>query len=192
MVETQPLEFIPKSDLIRVEANQVDEEVKHMTLDLNYIALLLLVIGIVLLIIEIFVPSFGILGGLGIIAIIAGIVFTAESVFQGILMFLGISAILLIVLIISWKYILKNGRSGLILRSVVNKEEIELSDLGHLINKVGTALTPLRPSGIADFDGVRLDVLTRGDFVPKGSSIQIIEIIGKKIIIKQIHLKSEN
>lgn len=158
-----------------------------MVFDLDFIAILLLAIGIVLFIFEIFVPSFGVLGGLGIIAILAGIFFTAESLLQGVLMFLGITAILLVVVMLSWKFIIKNGKSGIILHSVVNKESSTIGDLTYLINKEGKAITSLRPSGIADFDGVRFDVLTKGDFIPKGSSIQIIEILGKKIVVKQIN-----
>lgn len=162
-----------------------------MPLDLEFIAILLLAIGIILFIFEIFVPSFGILGGLGIVAILAGIIIRADSLLEGVLMFLGITGILMIFLILAWKYIIKNGKSGIILRSVVNKEENGIGDLDYLIGKGGKALTPLRPSGIADFDGVRLDVLSRGDFIPKGSSIQIIEVVGKKIIVKQTHSHSE-
>ena len=38
---------------------------------------------------------------------------------------------------------------------------------------VGTAATVLRPSGVAEFDGVRLDVVTEGEFLSPGTPVQV-------------------
>jgi membrane-bound serine protease (ClpP class) len=44
-------------------------------------------------------------------------------------------------------------------------------------------LTPLRPAGIIDVEGVRLDVLTRGEFIEKGKEVKIIDIVGSRIVV---------
>ena len=52
--------------------------------------------------------------------------------------------------------------------------------------QTGTAITLLRPSGKADIDGQRYDVVTQGDFVPKGSRIRVATIKGTKIVVVRI------
>lgn len=44
----------------------------------------------------------------------------------------------------------------------------------------------LRPSGIGDFDGVRLNVVTEGEFIENGVAIRIARVEGGKIVVKAI------
>jgi len=56
----------------------------------------------------------------------------------------------------------------------------------HLVGKVGTAQSILRPSGVADFDGHRVHVLTDGEFIEKGTRVKVIEVDGQKVIVKGV------
>ena len=47
-------------------------------------------------------------------------------------------------------------------------------------------LTPLRPVGVADFDGVRLDVAAEAEFVKKGEHVRIIKTEGSRIIVRKV------
>ena len=40
-----------------------------------------------------------------------------------------------------------------------------VSDYSHLVGKVGSTLTALRPAGVAEFDGERFDVVSEGAFI---------------------------
>jgi membrane-bound serine protease (ClpP class) len=42
------------------------------------------------------------------------------------------------------------------------------------VGAVGVALTDLRPSGVADFDGHRVDVVTEGDYLAAGEQVQVL------------------
>lgn len=53
-----------------------------------------------------------------------------------------------------------------------------------LVGREGVARTDLRPAGLAVVDGERLDVITRGELVNAGRSIRIIEISGNRIIVR--------
>jgi membrane-bound ClpP family serine protease len=79
--------------------------------------------------------------------------------------------------------IFSSVKSPLILKESLNEEQVD-EKLGFFLSKEGIALTPLRPSGTADFDGVRLDVITRGEFVEKGTKVFVEEIKGKKIVVR--------
>jgi membrane-bound serine protease (ClpP class) len=43
-----------------------------------------------------------------------------------------------------------------------------------LVGVTGTALSDLRPSGVADIDGERVDVVTLGDYVRRGERIEVV------------------
>lgn len=152
---------------------------------MNYLIIGLLILGILLLTVEIFIPGFGIFGGLGIVSIIISIVLTAQNVFQGILMFLGIAIILTTIfsLLIRW-VAKKQFYSSLILRDTLQKQKPEYDDMDYFIGKVGVAATPLRPSGNVDFNGVRLDVLSNGSFIPAGQKVIVVQVSGNKIVVE--------
>ncbi len=149
---------------------------------MDSIAIILIVIGIVLLLAEIFIPSFGVTGLIGIISIFVGVVFTADTFIGGLLMFTIILVVTLILMYVTYRA-LSSMKSPLILRESL-RMEAENEKLKFFLGKTGKALTPLRPAGTVDFEGVRLDVLTRGDFINKGTDVVIDEIDGKKIFVK--------
>lgn len=147
------------------------------------ISIILIIIGIALLVAEIFIPSFGVTGTVGLIGIIAGIILSAESLEQGIIMFLVILAIVLVLMFIAYRFV-ASKRSPLVLKE--NLKEEQGSDLEYFMDKQGVALTTLRPSGKGSFDGVKLDVLTTGEYIKKSEHIKITSIQGKKIFVSRI------
>jgi membrane-bound ClpP family serine protease len=151
---------------------------------MELLPVLLIAIGIGLLVAEIFIPSFGFTGIAGTISILAGVIITAETLTQGIIMFLVVLVIDIVLMYIAYKFA-ASKKSPLILKESVHEEQMK-SDLTFFINKEGVAVTALRPSGKGDFDGVSLDILTMGNFIQKGSKIIITEIAGKKIFVKEI------
>ncbi len=156
---------------------------------MELISVVLILLGIGLLVAEIFIPSFGVTGVLGIIAIIGGIVLTASSVGQGVVMFLVILVVVLVLMFIAYKYVVSRN-SPLILTDVLNEETSD-DDLKFFLHKKGVALTILRPAGKGDFDGVRLDIITEGDFIKKGKGIIVSRIEGKKIFVKENRMEGE-
>ncbi|MBI2805076.1 MAG: hypothetical protein HYX68_08860 [Planctomycetes bacterium] len=63
-----------------------------------------------------------------------------------------------------------------------------LSNSGHveLIGAIGVAATPLRPSGKAQFGAQFLDVIAEGDYVAPGGRVQVVEIEGSRIVVKEV------
>jgi len=49
----------------------------------------------------------------------------------------------------------------------------------------GTALTPLRPAGIAVFGADRVDVLSEGDFVERGATVLVLRREGNRILVQR-------
>ncbi len=150
---------------------------------MEWIAMVLISLGVLLLVAEIFIPSFGITGTLGIIFIVLGVVTTAETLVGGILIFTIIIGIAIILMFIAYKIVASKGSPFVLSENL--KEEVA-ENLDYFKGKQGVALTPLRPAGTGDFSGVRLDVLTKGEFIEKGMDIIVDEVSGKRIFVKKI------
>ncbi|GAB4252604.1 MAG: nodulation protein NfeD [Candidatus Methylacidiphilales bacterium] len=50
----------------------------------------------------------------------------------------------------------------------------------------GRALSPLRPSGTADFQGTPVDVLTEGEFVGRGEMVEVLRVEGAKVTVRKV------
>jgi membrane-bound serine protease (ClpP class) len=55
--------------------------------------------------------------------------------------------------------------------------------LENLRGKIGKAVSPLRPSGIVEFDGKRVDCLTEGIVVNSGEYVKCIDVKAGKVIV---------
>jgi membrane-bound serine protease (ClpP class) len=53
------------------------------------------------------------------------------------------------------------------------------------LGRTGTALSPLRPAGIADIDGARVDVVSDGDFIEAGTPILVTRVDGNRIVVRR-------
>jgi len=154
---------------------------------MGWIAAVCILLGTILIIIEMFTPGFAVPGISGIILLLLGIVFTADTFFQGLLIFLLIMAILTIVLII----VIRSATKGALFKSpLINKNSetskegyISTTDMKVFVGRNGKAISPLRPAGTCDFDGVRLDVVTEGEFIDRDSQVTIIKVEGRRIVV---------
>lgn len=61
-----------------------------------------------------------------------------------------------------------------------------LGNAADLLGAIGSAATTLRPAGIARFGEQYLDVVSEGSFIEAGSRVQVIEIEGNRIVVKEI------
>lgn len=153
--------------------------------NLQPFAILCLLLGLGFVIFEMFHPGFGAPGIIGGVLLVAGILLTARSVLDALMMIIIILAILGLAL----TYVLRSATKGHLAKHLVLNDESEFinsNELEYFLGKEGTALTILRPSGTADFDGVKLDVVSDGEFIAKDSKVKVIKVIGRKIIVKEI------
>lgn len=150
--------------------------------------LICVVFGIILLIIEGIIPGFGVAGMLGIILTIASIVICAVS--YGPLATIGLTVVMGAVLILIISISIRSLRSGKLNKSIVLNENMHDSKAvepdQRLIGKTGITLCELRPSGIVKIDDKRIDVVSDGEFIPKGEKIYVDSIVDFNIIVKRL------
>jgi membrane-bound serine protease (ClpP class) len=159
--------------------------------------LLLVGSGLVLLAVEIFViPGFGLTGVLGISSLLAGLSLSligAGATWEFVLRAMGrVIFSLLLALVASLALLrflprLPFGRR-LILETglpagqgYASAPDSDRSWLG----KSGTALSPLRPAGIAEIDGERVDVVSDGEFIGSGVPIVVTRVDGNRIVVRR-------
>jgi membrane-bound serine protease (ClpP class) len=166
--------------------------------------LLLALAGIALLALELFViPGFGIAGVLGILALLAGLVLsllgsggnapefivaaTSRVVFALLLAIAGSIALL--------RFLprLPVGRA-LILDTRLGAGTGYTSEPttdAHWLGREGHAVSPLRPAGIADIEGQRVDVVSDGVFIEAGERVRVDRVDGNRIVVRKISTTEE-
>lgn len=165
----------------------------------NIWEILLFILGLILLLIELFyIPGFGIAGITGIILLIGSIFLGLIGNFPTITMSditlaLGqISGALitsLILLIIIGKFLPQSkiwNKLILVDSEKVDEGFVSIPDLTFLKGQKGNAITPLRPAGIALINGKRYDVITDGEFITQNSLIEVVDVEGLKVKVREI------
>jgi len=150
-------------------------------------SVLCLLLGLGLLIFEMFTPGMGFPGLCGILSLIAAIVLSADTLTHALI---SLCLILILLGVLAF-FAYRSFRSGRLSRSpIVLKEKLEGQanapvKAEELLGRTGLCRTALRPSGLGDFDGQPYDVLTRGEFLPKGSPIRVISVEGGRILVEK-------
>ena len=149
-------------------------------------------VGILVILAEIFIPSLGMLSLLaaGVMGYSLYLAFTTLPS-QTAWLFVWGDLILVPALIYFGIRVL--AASSLSLHKQLSKTDgvvSQASDLEHWVGKNGHALSDLRPSGLADIDGHRLDVVTDGSYIEKDAPIRVVRVTGNQILV--ISINEEN
>jgi membrane-bound serine protease (ClpP class) len=144
---------------------------------------ILLVVGAVLLFAEIFLPGM-IAGVVGFGCLVAGVIvgFVNFGPQKGTFILLGV-IFGLVAGFAAWVKFFPTSRyaSLFISRRVVGNIDAEKPQLLH---QAGTAFTNLRPSGTALINGQRVDVVTEGGMIARGTPIKVVAIEGMRVVVR--------
>ncbi len=161
----------------------------------------LFVLGVLLLVAEVFVlPGFGVAGASGLLlivfslgtALIGNVAFdfpTGGAVTQAILT-LAATMVLLVVLGASLSRYLPRSQafSHLVLApelaAAAGYTSADTDDT--LVGQRGVAVTTLRPSGVAEFEGRRVDVVTQGTFIAPGEPVEVVSVRGARVEVRPV------
>ena len=160
---------------------------------LGYLAvpcILCFLFGILMFVVEMFTPGFGVAGGLGVCSFAAVIImqFLANSVSSALI----VTAILLVLLCAVILLFIRSFQKGALSKArIVNhdsvvtaKEEAIPESKLLLVGKTGTAITPLRPAGIVEVEGKRINAQTYGPFIDKGAVVTVAAVEGLSVFVK--------
>lgn len=152
------------------------------------IPIALILVGLALLAVEVtLIPGFNVIGVLGLLGAGVGVVlafstFGVGGGFGTLAATMATAGGMLYILIDSgaWnRFVLLDS-----IRRDADADTAEQESRSQYIGKTGTALTPLRPGGVADVDGRRIEVETEGAFVASGSSVRVVAMDRRRFIVR--------
>jgi membrane-bound ClpP family serine protease len=159
----------------------------------NLPILLCFLFGVILLIVEVFMPGFGLPGISGIVLEGAAIVLT--YLWHGGLAALGVTVLILAIVAVAISLALRSANRGRLSKSNIILKEEETAENGYtatsaadmqvFVGRQGVTTTPLRPTGLAEFDGVRLNVASQGDFIPKDTPVIVDHVEGAAVVVRR-------
>ncbi len=169
----------------------------------SWVDVLLVVVGVGLIIVELFVlPGFGFIGVSGIVMILLGIymgltrvpipeyTWDYERMYDA-LRTLGLGLTMFFAFSVLSSYFLP--KSPLFRRLILADSQQESQ--GYMVQSEekatvrqgmrGVATSSLRPAGRGRFDGKTFDIMTQGEFLDKGTPIEIIRIEGNRLVVAE-------
>ena len=159
--------------------------------------LLLVSIGAALIVLEVFViPGFSVAGIAGIVVVVAGLGMTlvgAGATVSVVITALGRVALSILLAMAGALALLRVLPQLPFGRHLVLDAGMPAT-LGYVsaperdsrfLGRTGTALSPLRPAGIAAIDGVRVDVVSDGGFIDAGTPIEVTRVEGNRVVVQR-------
>jgi membrane-bound ClpP family serine protease len=154
-------------------------------------AALLLLVGLILLVGEVFVPSGGVLGVLSVLSLGAGIVmaFYHRGIEAGVV-FLTITAVVVPIALTSafrWWPHTPMGRR--LLLDVPRGDEVlpdnpQRRALRQLVGRFGVAKNVMLPSGAIEVGGQSFDAISEGMPIEAGQRVRVIEVRGNRVVVR--------
>ncbi|NNF03411.1 MAG: hypothetical protein HKN17_02995 [Rhodothermales bacterium] len=163
--------------------------------------IVMFVLGVVLLLVEILViPGFGFAGIGGLILVVfslgaslignVGLDFPSGEAISSAVLTLAVTMVLFVVLLFSAARWIPNSKrfSQLVLVPDLSAAGgfTSFDDQVQLVGMTGRTLTPLRPSGMAMIDDKRVDVITHGEYIDGGVTVEVMSARGSRIVVREV------
>lgn len=165
----------------------------------SVVEILMFVIGLGLLLAEIFIiPGFGVAGISGIILIFASIFLSLlgskpfidmHDVSIAIIQLSGAMLFALLGIFLLAKYLPKSTAFNKLVLAESEKADkgfVSYPSEKDLIGKTGVAFTTLRPGGTAEIDGKRVDVVADSEYINQGTQIKVLRVEGIKVVVTPV------
>ncbi len=160
----------------------------------GYVSIILFIIGFALVVGELFIPG-GIVGVIGAVFVIISLLFAGESVVYMAYSILIAIIIAVLGMVYMMKFLGKNLHffSKLVLRDATTTDEGYVSNQNRveLLGKIGVTLTPLRPAGTIQVENERLDVVSQGSYINSNKKVEVIQVEGSRIVVREINKGDE-
>jgi len=163
-------------------------------------ALLLFVVGLLIVAIEVIVPSGGLLGVAAFICLLGsvGCAYQLSGWSAAVLACVEVVCVPVVIaltfkvlprtsfgkqLILSPPSESSDSSAG---RAAGGAAKPTVSPFDDLLGKEGRAVAPLRPSGTAEFGGRRVSVITNGELIEPGSRVRVVLVEGNRVVVESV------
>ncbi|HPY76628.1 MAG TPA: NfeD family protein [Anaerohalosphaeraceae bacterium] len=160
-------------------------------------AVFLFIACAILLVLEIFVPSFGFITICAIVCLIAGgAIFFEYGQISGWIGIAVAAIVIPIVWILTYRFFPKTPVGK---KLILGKPEGGRGDgipdrrtLDELLMKKGIVRTPLRPVGTCEFDGQRVECVSERGYIDKDRLVQVIRVEGPQVTVRVVSEAKES
>lgn len=156
--------------------------------NVTVLSVILFIIGLLLLVLEMIQPGFGVFGLLGIAVLTADVFVTAKTTAQALFM-VGILVAVVLILLIVCIILASKGilPKNLVLKNSSTKDDgySATVDYSSLVGMEGITVTDLHPAGKATINENSYDVVSEGEFIENNSPIVVSFVSGNRIVVKQ-------
>lgn len=149
-------------------------------------SILLMLLGCALVVLEVFIPSGGMLSVLSGAAFIGSIFIAFQrSPMTGLAFVLTTVVAVPVALGLAFKYWPKTPFGKAFLGELPREEEVAPEDPRRsLLGRVGVARSKMLPSGAVEVDGQMVDAVTQGQAVDPGQYVVVVEVGANRVIVR--------
>lgn len=153
-------------------------------------AAILLCLGLALAVLEVFVPSGGLLGFLSILSMLAAVFLAFRHGPWSGIGFLGLTVFAVPAgLIIALQLWPKTPMGRRILLPLPTSDDVlpdsnKRRSLKNLVGRLGRAKSLMLPSGAVEIDGSTVDALSEGVVIEAGAWVKVIEVRGTRVVVR--------
>jgi membrane-bound serine protease (ClpP class) len=155
-------------------------------------AYILIAVGLLLLAAELFIPTGGILFVLSVAALIVGVAITFQAdtssgMIALVIVFLAVPAVGGLALYywpksaLGKRFILSGPQDDDALATMPVNLELE-----QLRGRYGRTVSALRPAGITEFDGRRIDTMSEGVMIEPGQWVRCIDVKAGRVLVRPV------
>ena len=149
-------------------------------------SILLMLVGCVVLVLEVFIPSGGILAVLSAAAFIGSIIIAFQrGPVTGFTFVMTTVVAVPLVLSLAFKYWPKTRIGKAFLGELPTDEEVLPDDPRRgLLGRVGVARSKMLPSGAVEIDGQMVDAMTHGQAIEPGQFVVVMEVRANRVVVR--------
>lgn len=156
-----------------------------------WVAILLYILCAASLIAEVFVPSAGLLGVIALLFLAGGVyIFFHYSTVAG---WVGVVLAVILVPTVLFLAVKLFPRTSFSRNVTLTPSERQEGDavpdserLRTLLGKKAVTLTPLRPVGICEFEGTRVQCVAESGLIEKGKTVTVILVEGMRVVVSPV------
>jgi membrane-bound ClpP family serine protease len=165
-------------------------------MDTLTLAYLLIALGVVLMLAELFVPTGGILLVLAGVCMLVGVAlsFTAELQTGLVTLIVVLVAVPLLGGLFFGYFWPRTPLGKRLLPAPAEDATVAampvLVELERLRGRIGRTVSTMRPAGVVDFDGRRVDCITEGLMIDVNQWVKCIDVRAGKVVVRQVEKPS--
>jgi membrane-bound ClpP family serine protease len=152
---------------------------------------LLVAVGLGMILLEVFVPSGGVLGLLAVAALGAGVItaFVEEGALAGVAVLGGVVMAVPFVLVAAFRWFPLTPLGRRVLPPPPAADEVipdgaERARLRRLVGRSGTVTSELVPWGVIEIDGREVDAFSEGGPIASGTMVEAVGVQGRALVVR--------